>query len=87
MNELIERLSDLEHERWSRWMQYMWAKGTFNPDGSWTMPKAYLEALSRQASTKYSGLTEIEKDGDRREVKRVFAEMRDILDETIRNIQ
>ena len=33
-----EILADLCHRQWSGWMKYLFGKGTFNDDGTWTMP-------------------------------------------------
>jgi hypothetical protein len=67
-----EALADLEHDRWSRWMKYQFSKGTFNDDGSWTMPAESVERWKRQMETPYADLTESEKDSDRREADKTL---------------
>lgn len=64
---LREDLSDLEHDRWSRWMKHQFSKGTFNDDGTWTMAKSDVERWKRQMGTPYDELSKSEKDSDRRE--------------------
>ena len=33
MGEMIERLADIEHERWSHWMKYLFSKSIKNENG------------------------------------------------------
>jgi hypothetical protein len=77
MKELCERLASLEHERWSRWMRYMFECGVLNPDGSWTMPAEKVARWHRQMSTPYADLTEQEKESDRIEVEHTIVAIRD----------
>lgn len=65
-----EKLADLEHDRWSRWMHYMFSKGTFKDDGTWIMSKRDADRWMRQMGTSYAALSESEKESDRREVDR-----------------
>lgn len=68
---LRERLADLCHEQWSGWMRYLFSKGTFNKDGTWTMPAWAVERWQRQMNTPYSSLPELqERDSDRAEADR-----------------
>ena len=55
-----EILAALAHRQWSGWMQYL-------------IPSGYVQALERQMSTKYTQLTEAEKDLDRKEADKVLA--------------
>jgi hypothetical protein len=59
-----ERLSNLQHDIWSRWMTWMFSKGTFNSDGSWTMPVESVERWKRQMWSHYSDLPESERVSD-----------------------
>lgn len=53
--EIIEKLAELEHEQWSRWVKYMiYAYGPEN-----------IKKWQKQAETKYNDLSEKEKESDR----------------------
>lgn len=66
--ELRERLAELEHDRWSRWMIFMFSLGFTNDDtGEWIMSPGDARRWSAQAATKYTGLLETEKDSEREE--------------------
>lgn len=62
-----EKLAELCHEQWSKWMKYLFSKGTFNEDGTWTMPKEFTDRWKRQMNTRYAELSEVEKESDRKE--------------------
>lgn len=55
------------HEQWAGWMCYQFEKSTKNLDGTMTIPKWAVDRWSRQACATYDGLSEEEKDNDRRE--------------------
>lgn len=65
-----ERLAKLCHSQWSGWMRYLFSKGTFNDDGTWTMPKWAVDRWMRQMNTAYAELLDDEKDSDRFEADR-----------------
>ena len=65
--EIKEQLAEYAHNQWSGWMKYLFSKGEFNVDGTWTMPKWAVERWTRQMNTDYKSLSEEEKDSDRRE--------------------
>ena len=71
--QLMEAAAALEHERWSRWMCYLFSVGEMRPDGSWVMPAWAVDRWKRQAETSYEGLSEPEKESDRREVRAQLA--------------
>ena len=73
MSDLREALADLEHDRWSRWMLYMFSCGTVNDDSTWTMPAEKVAHWTRQMTTVYSDLSEHEKDSDRKEADHTLA--------------
>lgn len=58
-NELLEILAALEHDRWSRWMEYMLTN----------MSPENLERWKRQMITDYKDLSEKEKESDRKEAR------------------
>lgn len=70
-----EKLAALCHEQWSGWMEYLFAKGTLNDDGTWTMPAWAVERWTRQMKTPYAELSADEQDADRAEADRFLALM------------
>lgn len=73
-DETREALARYSHDSaWSGWMKYLFSKGTINPDGSWTMPAAFVERWQRQMNTLYDDLPEHEKTSDRAEADKMLA--------------
>ena len=70
--DVIERLASYEHDRWSRWQKHVFNKSIFNKDGSYTIPKEYVDKWTRQINTSYMDLTEEEKQKDRDEAIRII---------------
>lgn len=68
-NQMLEKLSDAEHDSWSRWMKYLFAKSVKGPDGVVVIPADLVERWERQANTPYSELSEQEKESDRKEAR------------------
>ena len=62
-----EELANLCHEQWSGWLRYMFSKGVFSEDGSWTMPVEFVQRWQGQMNTPYSELSESEQNSDRNE--------------------
>lgn len=73
IDDLVEILAAIEHERWSHWQRYMHGKCERGPDGSLTIPPALVTQWERQSSTPYSELSEIERESDRDQVRRYFS--------------
>lgn len=69
---IIEKLSDYEHDRWSRWQKHLFSKCIKNKDGSATIPKEYVDRWTRQINTNYDNLANIEKESDRKEALRIL---------------
>lgn len=67
--ELIEKIADFEHDRWSRWQKHLFSKCIKNNDGSYTIPKEYVDRWERQMNMEYADLSEEEKESDRREAR------------------
>lgn len=61
---LLEKVSEKAHEVWAGWMTHMFRKGTWNPDGSLTIPAELVTRWSRQTLTQYKNLTDHEKKSD-----------------------
>jgi hypothetical protein len=68
-----EKLADVMHAIWAHWMRYMFSCGTFNNDGSWTMPADKVERWKRQMETDYTDLTDKERESDRHQADKVIA--------------
>ena len=68
-----EALADYAHHAWSGWMDYLFSKGIFHDDGTWTMPKEFADRWRRQASAAYVDLPESEKKSDREEADKMLA--------------
>lgn len=60
----METQAKAAHDIWSHWMKYMFTCGTFNGDGSWTMPKDKVERWQRQMNTEFEDLSEQEQKSD-----------------------
>jgi len=67
-----EQLSELAHNQWSDWMKYLFSKGIFNEDGTWTMPKWAVDRWNRQMNTNYQDLSNEEKESDRNEADKML---------------
>ena len=67
-----EKLAALAHRQWSGWMKYLFSKSIQNPDGSVTIPLWAVDRWKRQIDTRYSELSEEEKQSDRNEADRVL---------------
>lgn len=72
-DQMRELLAEYAHKAWSDWMTYLFSKGTFNEDGTWTMPDWAVERWKRQAATDYNQLPNDEKESDRSEADRILA--------------
>jgi hypothetical protein len=65
--QLREQLADQEHERWSRWMTYLFSKCKVAEGGNLLIPHESVKHWLRQIETPYSELSEEEKDSDKKE--------------------
>jgi hypothetical protein len=71
LNELLETLASIEHERWSHWQRYVHSKSVAHGDGgALVIPADLVERWERLIATPYSELTEEEKESDREQVRR-----------------
>lgn len=73
---LKEDLSNLAHEQWSGWMEYLFSKSVKNEDGTVTIPKWAVDRWERQVNTSYKDLSEEEKDSDRKEADKFLKVIR-----------
>lgn len=70
LDQAIEELAAIEHQRWSHWQRYMHEKGAKLDDGSLVIPPYLVSRWERQFDTPYERLSEIEKESDRQQVKK-----------------
>lgn len=71
--ELIEALANIEHERWAHWQRYLHSSATARADGSLQLPAGLVARWERQIATKYSNLSDREKESDREQVRKYLA--------------
>lgn len=80
LEEIVEELASIEHERWAHWQQYLHGKGIRQPDGSLLLPSELVSRWEDQIATPYADLSEDEKQSDREQVHRylprIVAEVR-----------
>ena len=69
-NDLLEKLSDIEHQRWCHWQRFMHDQGKRMPDGSLLLPAGLVSKWDRLIETPYSKLTDKERESDREQVHR-----------------
>jgi len=72
MNDLRERLAELEHAQWAGWMQYLFENSIEVSDGNVVIPAALVVRWKRQMNTPYVDLPENEKESDRAEADKVL---------------
>ncbi|MBA7681545.1 hypothetical protein ES703_89885 [subsurface metagenome] len=68
MDELLEKLAALEHEKWSGWTEYMLKRLGYHPNSS----NVWVRRWYRQIATPYSELSQAEKESDRLEARKVL---------------
>ena len=79
LQEIIELLADIEHERWAGWQSHLHSK-LYEIDDNRVSQNHHLKILptelydrwERQITTPYSQLSESEKQSDREEVKKTL---------------
>ena len=69
--QLIEQLADLEHERWSGWMKWMF--------DNWT--EENINRWKQQMITPYSELSEHSKESDRKEARNTMKIVKPYMDQ------
>lgn len=77
INEKREQMAALAHERWSRWMRYLFAHSAKEPSGEVVIPARLVERWMRQMDTSYSDLSEEEKESDRKEADLILVALED----------
>ena len=80
LDELVETLASVEHERWSHWQRYMHSKCIpQGDDGALLIPADMVKRWEKQIATPYSELTEDEKESDREQVRKYLPLIVEIL--------
>jgi hypothetical protein len=67
---VVERLAEIEHERWAHWQKYVHDQCERREDGSMVIPAELAARWQAQIETPYADLSEQEKDSDREQVQR-----------------
>lgn len=67
---VLDRLAQIEHERWAHWQRYVHDNSQKQQDGSLVIPPELVERWARQISTPYDELTQKEKLSDQEQVRR-----------------
>ena len=62
---ILEKLADIEHQRWADWQKYLHSKCEKDNNGNLIILAGYVENLERLIKTDYKDLTEKEKNSDR----------------------
>ena len=71
LDELLETLASVEHERWSHWQRYMHSKCVpQGDDGALLIPADLVKRWEKQIASRYSELTDDEKESDREQVRK-----------------
>jgi len=71
LDELLETLASIEHERWSNWQRYMHSKCVpYGNSGDLLIPAEFVKRWEQQIATRYSDLPEDAKDSDREQVRK-----------------
>lgn len=71
--EIRELLSDVQHDIWAHWMEWVFQICPTNEDGSVTIQPELVKRWKRQIKTKYTDLSEGEKNSDRHQADKVLA--------------
>lgn len=70
LNDVLEELASLEHDRWSHWQRYIHTKGKRLDDGSIILPADLVRLWENQIDTPYAELSDREKESDREQVRK-----------------
>jgi hypothetical protein len=74
INDLLETLASIEHERWSHWQRYLHSKCVpIGVDGSLLIPGDLAKRWDKQMKTSYLDLSEDQKESDREQVRRYLS--------------
>lgn len=68
-SDLLERLADAEHRRWSHWQQYLHDQCERRNDGSLVIPPHLVSRWTAQIETPYADLSPEEQESDKDQVR------------------
>lgn len=83
IEEIIEQLADIEHQRWADWQKWVHSKCVEHSDGKgeWVcFPAEDFKRWERQINTPYTELSEKEKQSDRDQVMRYWPIIESMLE-------
>lgn len=89
---LREKLADIEHQRWSDWMEFVIDSSIISGDDNIGIRTIGVETKrfdrwKEQMETDYDDLTEKEKDSDREQVDRYFPLLKEFLSSQLEEIK
>jgi len=71
LDDLVERLAAIEHDRWSRWQRHLHSRcASQDKNGTLLIPAQLVSRWERQLATSYAELSEEEKESDREQVRK-----------------
>jgi len=74
---LREKMADQCHAQWVGWMKYLFTRGVFHKDGSFTINAKSVDRWLTQNACYYHELSEKEKDSDRKEADKFLKIVKD----------
>lgn len=76
--ELMEKLADIEHQRWADWQQHVHSKCSLSKEGL-AIPMNLIDRWNEQICTPYAELSEEDKEKDREQVRRYLPLIKDFI--------
>ena len=70
LNDALDDLAAIEHERWAHWQRYLHEKAERRDDGALVLPADLVARWEKQIACNFAQLSESEKDSDRDQVRR-----------------
>ena len=67
--DVLDRLAEIEHERWAHWQRYVHDSCRKEADGSLVIPAELVQRWERQITTPYSELSQDERNSDIEQVE------------------
>ena len=70
-DKILEAVAEECHNQWSRWTEHLLGKTVKCCEEHIFVDKKFVEQWRRQIATPYAGLSEVEKESDRREARKI----------------